>query len=118
MKRIIFRVSLMMVVLMSLMSTSHQVIQTKLKVHVISTKGEVIQGAKVQVFENQNDYNKHVNAVGSESTDAKGNCRFFNLKPQAYYIIAEKGDMSNMFHSDKTKVLNKGKTNKIIVVIE
>ena len=101
-----------------LVSFTQQVIKTKLKVQVVTKKGELVEGATLRVFDNVQDYNSEKNAIAEVITDENGFCKVSDLEDRAYYVIAEKGELSNLFNSDRTKVLDKGKTNKIIIIIE
>lgn len=108
----------LIILMVFLSSFSYQFITTKLKVKVVTEQGEIVKGAKVMLFETVENYNKHENEIAYATTDEKGECKFKNLEGKAYYIIAEKGDFTNLLNSDRTKVLHQGKQNRIIVVVE
>ena len=99
--------------------SSMQVLKTQLLVTVLDDLGNIEKGARVTIYANEEDYNKLKNPVfASELTNEKGRVRFIGLKAQPYYVAAEKGDDDNFLRGEKTKPLQKGRLNKINVIID
>lgn len=96
-----------------------QLMKTQLMVTVLDDLGNIQQGAKVTLYETEDDYNKLQNPVmESKMTNEKGQVRFVGVKDIEYYVAAEKGDNDNFLRAEKTKHLAKGKINKINVIID
>ena len=99
--------------------SSLQILKTQLVVTVLDDLGNIEKGARVTLYENEEDYNKLQNPVlPSELTNEKGKVRFIGLKPKPYYVAAKKGANDNFLRGEKTKALLKGKLNKINVIID
>ncbi len=99
--------------------TPQQLLKTKISITVVNKQGALIEGAEVKLFKTIDDFNNDKNQVQvTKKTDAKGRVKFTKLDAISYYMQVDKGDLSNMFNSDKTSPLSAKKTNKIIVVIE
>ena len=96
-----------------------QLLKTKMSITVIDKQGQFIEGAEVKIFKTIDDFNKDKNQVQeTKKTDARGRVKFTKLDAISYYMQVDKGDLSNMFNSDKTSPLSPKKINKFIVVIE
>ena len=100
-------------------SGTQQLLKTQLIVTVLDDLGNIQEGAKVTLYENEDDYNNLENpALESRVTNQKGQVRFIGLKNVPYYVAAQKGDNDNFLRGEKTKPLDKGKFNKINVIID
>jgi hypothetical protein len=99
-------------------SNQEQIFPTKLEVIVRNDLGNIVEGASVQLFKTEEDYDKGENPVTQiQKTDAKGKVIFTDLETVAYYVQAEKDDMSNQGAGAKTVPLVAKKTNKITIII-
>ena len=89
-----------------------------MKVTVLNSLGNPVEGAKVTIYETREDYESEKNAVaGPELTDSKGRVTFKNLEEKRYFIQAVKDDMNNYGEGEQTDKLKKGKVNKFNVII-
>ena len=98
-------------------SFTAQFVLTDLKVTVRNELGNLETGVKVSLYKTKEDYEKSVNAVGTQTTDAKGNAFFEKLSPISYYLTAEKGDRNNFGAGEKTDTLKLNRINKVTVII-
>lgn len=95
-----------------------QVLTTKLQVTVRDELGNLVDGAEVKLFKNEEDYTKEQNQVGKTlKTDAKGKASFNELDSMEYYIIVEKGDLDNSGAGTKTGALTPKRVNKVTIII-
>ena len=95
-----------------------QILSTKLKVTVIDPIGNVVEDAKVTIYKNEADFIKEVNEVQKfKLTNNKGQVTFKKLDTVSYFILVRKGDMSNIGGGERVEALQKGKVNKVNVVI-
>lgn len=120
MKHLIFIFSLATLVTFSAFTSSdtNQVLSTALRVTVLDNLGNVVENAKVTLYGNSGDYENSENAVAGPSfTDAKGRVTFKGLEAKAFYVEAKKGEKSNYGEAEKTSILDKGKTNKVNIII-
>ena len=103
---------------MSFTTSNHQLFPTAIRVTVLNKLGNPVKDAQVTLYANSEDYENSENAVaGPDSTDVKGRVVFKNLDPKVYYVEAKKGDMTNYGGGEKTNPLEKGKTNRVNIVI-
>ncbi|TCK83193.1 RagB/SusD family nutrient uptake outer membrane protein [Albibacterium bauzanense] len=65
-----------------------------------NSMGKVASGAQVAIYRTQLDY-ANDNPLFEEESDAQGKVTFNNVEPGIYYIVATKGDMSNIFYKNK-----------------
>src|SRR3546814_9772202 len=61
---------------------------------------KVASGAQVAIYRTQLDYATD-NPLFEQESDAQGKVTFNNVEPGIYYIVATKGDMSNIFYKTK-----------------
>lgn len=94
-----------------------QILKTSLQLTVLDELGNVVEGAKVQAFDNRVDYENLEKPSFEGTTDAKGRVTFKGCKPVEYYLYVEKEDMTNFGGGEKTDKLEDGKTNRLSVVI-
>lgn len=96
-----------------------QILQSKakLEIKVLDNLGTKVEGAKVQVFENKENYNKLKNPTASGSTDDRGKVFFGDLKTLPYYIYVEKGDFNNIGNGEMIDTLMPRKYNRLTVII-
>jgi hypothetical protein len=89
-----------------------------LKVEVINEMGNKVHGAKVQLFNSEEDYRKEENVIRTEYTDKSGKITFKGLDQQVYYLLVEKDNMDNDGGAVKTDTLKDWRVNKVTVVIQ
>lgn len=104
-------------VVSALVLTSTQVLKTQLQVTVLDNIGNIQSGAKVTLFETEEDYNNSKPALPMQVVNKKGKTRFVGLKAIDYFVYCEKGKKNNMFHGEKTGELQKGRINKVNLII-
>ena len=95
-----------------------QILSTKLKVTVLNDHGNVVEKAIVNLYHTHGDYLQSKNAWMKATSDEKGVAVFKKLSEKSYYLEVRRGDMSNDSKSVKTSVLERGKLNKVNVIIE
>lgn len=98
--------------------TAAQLIKTSLNVTVRDEVGNTVPGAKVTLFEKEEDYNKETNAVAEGVTDNKGYVKIKDLKSIEYFVIVRKDDKDNAGGGEKTGKLEAKKINKVTVIIQ
>jgi hypothetical protein len=101
----------------SIALTSFYVIKTQLTLTVRNELGNTEDNVKVQLFENEDDYQKEANVAAEGMTDEKGIVKFKELKPISYYVIARKDDKDNSGGGEQVK-LEANKINKATVIIQ
>ena len=111
-------VQLMALVTILTSLTAFQLIKTSLNVTVRDELGNTVEGASVQLFENEEDYNKEENVAASGVTDNKGYVKIKDLKAISYYVIVRKDDKDNVGGGEKTEKLEAKKMNKVTIVIQ
>src|SRR3546814_9053325 len=67
-----------------------------------NSMGKVASGAQVAIYRTQLDYATD-NPLFEQESDAQGKVTFNNVEPGIYYIVATKGDMSNIFYKTKNR---------------
>ncbi|MBB6459933.1 hypothetical protein [Flammeovirga kamogawensis] len=89
-----------------------------LQVTVLDEKGNVIEGAEVTLYANEDDAWDEENGMkAKDKTNKNGRVKFTKgLKEQAYYVVAKKGDQVSE-DGLKSSKLSKNKMNKINVII-
>ena len=115
MRTLIFLVAI--VTCSSFTTAKGQIIKTSMRLTVLDELGNVVEGAKVRLFANENDYKKEENAVAEGVTDAKGLVKFKDLRAVSYYLLVEKDDLNNFGGGEQTGKLQEGRINKVNVVI-
>jgi len=98
--------------------SAFQLIKTSLNVTVRDELGNTVEGATVQLFENEDDYTKEQNVAATGTTDNKGYVKLKELKPISYYVIVRKDDKDNAGGGEKTEKLEAKKINKVTIVIQ
>lgn len=119
-KKSSFRLPLFFLMLVGLLAfTPGQILNTSLRLTVINELGNPVEGAKVTLYHNQDDYREEQNpATETQTSDKKGRVKFGKLEPKVYYILAEKDDMSNAGAGVQTGELQSGRINKSTVIVE
>jgi len=97
---------------------SFQIIKTQLTITIRDDLGNIVEGAKVRLFEKEEDYKNEENAAAEGTTDAKGKVKFKELKAMPYYILAEKEDKNNFGGGEQTGKLEANRVNQVTVVIQ
>lgn len=105
-------------VLMSFNDTNAQIFPTKIKITVIDRLGNIVEGAKVNLYTSEENYRNSTNASFSGKTDKKGVIKFKKTEATTYYIDARKGKQNNDGQGVQSGELIAGKVNKINVIIE
>jgi len=96
-----------------------QFFDTNLRITIQDDLGNVLEGATVTLFANNEDYRSSSNPIaGPLLTDKKGRVTFKELESKVYYLYAEKGKMNNNMLGVKTEKLEEDKLNKIAIVIQ
>lgn len=95
-----------------------QIIKTTLHVTVRNELGNTVEGASVQLFENEEDYNAEKNIVAQGVTDKKGTLKLKNLKAIPYFVIVRKDDKDNVGGGEQIGKLEEKKVNKVTIVIQ
>ena len=96
-----------------------ELLPTKLQVTVRNTLGNVEPEVRIELYETEEDYKNEENIVQEAVyTDKKGRVVFKDLEEKTYFINAVKGDMNNYGMGVQTGKLEKGKVNKVTIVIE
>lgn len=91
---------------------------TKLEITVRDELGNVVEGASVQLFKTQEDYDKGQNPITEvRKTDERGRVVFSDLEAKEYYVQAEKGDLDNGGAGVKTIPLVAKRINKVTIII-
>jgi hypothetical protein len=111
-----YKVTSLIVVL--IMLSAFQLIKTSLNVTVRDELGNTVEGAIVQLFENEEDYTKEQNIAATGVTDKKGYVKIKDLKSMSYFVIVRKGDKDNAGGGEKTEKLEAKKMNKVTIVIQ
>src|SRR5687768_12568420 len=92
-----------LVIVVSLMS-SIQIVKTTLHVTVRDELGNTVEGAKVQLFEKEEDYNSEQNVAAEGVSDKYGIVKLKDLKAVSYYVIVRKEDKDNAGGGEQTGV--------------
>lgn len=99
-------------------ATSYQIFNTSLTVTVRDELGNTVDGARIQLFEKEEDYLKEVNVAEETTTDKKGIGKFKKLKAIEYYVLVRKDDKDNAGGGERIGKLEEGKFNKVTIVIQ
>src|SRR5690606_10572589 len=95
--------------------TAFQIIKTSLNVTVRDEVGNTVEGATVQLFKTEEDYNKEENAVAEATTDKKGVAKLKDLEALPYYILVKKGDLNNFGGGEQTDTLQARRINQVTI---
>jgi hypothetical protein len=95
-----------------------QLIKTTLNLTVRDEVGNIVEGATVQLFETEEDYNAEQNVAAEGTTDSKGILKLKELKSMSYYIIVRQGDKDNSGGGERTGKLEEKRINKVTIVIQ
>ena len=110
---------LIVLMLSSFTLNENQVFKTALKITVRNELGNIEEGVAIQLFGSDADYRSETNQVKETGyTDKKGQVKFKELESKTYYILAKKGDKSNVGAGVSTDKLLEGKLNKVTIIIE
>ncbi|MBP9924950.1 MAG: hypothetical protein KBF45_03090 [Cyclobacteriaceae bacterium] len=99
-------------------STSAQILNTSLTITVRDEVGNIVSGAEVKLFENEQDYLKEVNVVAEGISDDKGQVKLKKMKAVSFYVIARKADKDNSGGGEIIGKLEEGRFNKVTIVIQ
>lgn len=98
--------------------SAFQIIKTTLTVTVRDELGNIVEGAKVQLFENEADYTAEKNVAAEGVTDKKGILKLKELKAIPYYVIVRKDDKDNSGGGEQVGKLEEKKINKVTIIIQ
>jgi hypothetical protein len=98
--------------------SAFQIIKTTLTVTVRDELGNIVEGAKVQLFENEADYTAEKNVAAEGVTDKKGILKMKELKAISYYVIVRKDDKDNSGGGEQVGKLEEKKINKVTIIIQ
>lgn len=110
--------SYLLAVSLIILLSSFQIIKTTLNLTVRDEVGNTVEGATVQLFETEEDYNAETNVVAEGTTDAKGILKLKDLKSMSYYVIVRKDDKDNSGGGERTGKLEEKRINKVTIVIQ
>ena len=94
-----------------------QLLKTKLHVTVRNELGNIVEGAKIQLFVNREDYDASKNQIDTKVTDKKGIAVFSDLDEKVYFVNVEKGAANNFDAATQTDTLRANRTNKVTIII-
>ncbi len=91
-----------------------------LEIIVLDQFNNPVQQALVGLFENQQEWGMLENPVQAwKATDANGSVVFINLKPENYFIFAQKGESDNLKNEIQTnQQLSENKLLRVIIHID
>ena len=114
------KTSLRILIAMSFLvvASGFQLIKTTLHLTVRDEVGNTVEGATVQLFETEEDYNAEQNVLAEGTTDAKGILKLKELKAMSYFIIVRKDDKDNSGGGERTGKLEEKRINKVTIVIQ
>lgn len=98
--------------------TPDQILNTSLTITVRDEVGNIVSGAEVKLFKNEQDYLKEANVVMEGTSDAKGLVKLKKLEAVSYYVIVRKEDKDNSGGGEIIGKLEEGKFNKVTIVIQ
>jgi hypothetical protein len=102
----------------NLSSTPNQILKTRLQIIVRNDLGNIVAGAKVQLYGTKADYDASKNPVTDiKLTNDKGSINFDELEKKVYYVNVEKGSANNFNAGVQTDTLKPNRINKVTIVI-
>jgi hypothetical protein len=99
-------------------ASGFQLIKTTLTVTVRDELGNIVEGAKVQLFETEDDYTTEKSVAAEGVTDKKGVVKLKELKAISYFVIARKDDKDNSGGGEQVGKLEEKKINKVTIIIQ
>jgi hypothetical protein len=106
------------ILILMISASAFQLINTRFNATVRDDLGNTVEGASVQLFETEDDYNKEQNVVAQAVTDAKGKVSIKDLKAISYFVIVRKGDKDNSGGGERTAKLEENKINRVTIIIQ
>src|SRR6187401_2156649 len=107
--------NILIVVVLTVVCSAFQIMKTSLGITVRDEVGNLVVGATVQLFENEEDYTAEKNIAVDGVTDDKGYIRFKELKASSDFVIVRKDDKDNSGGGERTGKLDEKKINKVTV---
>jgi hypothetical protein len=109
---------LLMALVLMISASGFQLINTRFNATVRDDLGNTVEGASVQLFETEDDYNKEENVVAQAVTDSKGKVSIKDLKAISYFVIVRKGEKDNSGGGERTAKLEENKINRVTIIIQ
>ena len=106
------------IVSLAVLLSGFQLIKTTLHITVRDDLGNIVEGAAVQLFETEEDYQKEVNIAAEDVTDKYGIVKLKDLKAISYFVIIRKDDKDNSGGGERTAALEAKRINKVTIVIQ
>lgn len=98
--------------------SAFQLIKTSLNVTVRDELGNTVEGATVQLFKTEEDYNNEENVVAEATSDKKGVAKLKELEALPYYVLVRKGEKNNFGAGEKIDTLQAKRINQVTIIIE
>lgn len=106
-------------ILLTAFAEKNQLFPTSLRLTVRDGLGNAVDSAHVTLYSNEEDYRNNENPVTeTQFTNNKGIVKFKDLQTEPYFVDARKGDMSNDGGGVETQKLEKGKVNRVTIIIQ
>lgn len=119
MKKQLWIVTFVVIFFSTAFTSGNQLLPTSLQITVRNDLGNPVPEALVLLYATEDDYENGENAVtDSTYTNQKGQVRIKDLHPMSYFIDVSKDDLSNDGGGVQLNRLDKGKINKVTVIIQ
>ncbi|MEL6535286.1 MAG: carboxypeptidase-like regulatory domain-containing protein [Bacteroidota bacterium] len=116
---LLFQASCLVILLSGFTLQNEQLLSTSLRVTVLNELGNIVPGATVTVYANEEDYRNSTNPVQpAQETNAKGRVSFKKLDPTVYFLDVQMGDLNNIGLAVQTDTLKPNLINKVNIIIE
>lgn len=67
----------------------------QLEIHVTNQQGQIVSGATVSLFSNEDDWKQSKGIIYLTQTNANGSALFEELEERNYYFLVEKEELNN-----------------------
>jgi hypothetical protein len=119
MKKYLWINSFLVFILLSSFAIESQRSQTILRITVRDDLGNLVQNAMVTLYASEDDYRNMENPVAESGyTNQKGIVIFRDLQPVPYFVDVQKDDLSNEGAGVRVKRLDRGKSNRVTIIIQ
>lgn len=107
------------ILILAFTGSSFQIFKTSLDITVRDGLGNLVEGAKVQIYKTYDDFQEETNPVAdAQFTDKRGRVLFKDLDAQSYYISVTKDDMNNFGQGEMVDKLIANRRNKVTIIIQ